>query len=128
MKASFEMNSLRRQKPRLLLLLVTVLCPASRAQFVDDFNSVQTDPAGVNGWHFRIGDGAATMDFRQGGEGYASLFVDATHDRRGIWWALIERTIPDGLDLSRLKSRARGCASKRASGSAMRPGVSTCNS
>jgi hypothetical protein len=95
MKAAFD---------RLLsLLFVLALCPPLGAQFVDDFDSVQTDPAGVNGWHFRTGDGAATMDFRQGGEGCASILLDATRDRRGIWWALIERTVPDRLDLSRLK-------------------------
>jgi hypothetical protein len=103
MKTSFAFNTPRRRKPLLFFLLVIALCPASHAQFVDDFNSVQTDPAGVKGWHFRTGDGTATMDFRRGGEGYASIFVDATHDRRGIWWALIERTIPDRLDLSRLQ-------------------------
>jgi hypothetical protein len=43
------------------------------------------------------------MNFRQGGEGYASIFVDATGDRRGIWWALVERQVSDFLDLSRLK-------------------------
>jgi hypothetical protein len=92
-----------RLKWLLMLLVFSALCPASRGQFVDDFNSVQIDPASVNGWHFRTGDGAATMDFRPGGEGVASIFVDATRDRRGIWWALIERTVPDVLDLSRLK-------------------------
>jgi hypothetical protein len=92
-----------RLELQLFLLLAMAFARASGAQFVDDFNTVQTDPAGVTGWHFRTGDGSATMDFRQGGDGYASIFVDATRDRRGIWWALIERSIPDGLDLNRLK-------------------------
>src|SRR5262249_17808423 len=40
------------------------------------------------------------MDFRQGGSGYASIFVDGTTDRRGIWWALIERKVSDKMDLT----------------------------
>jgi len=39
------------------------------------------------------------MDFRQGGDGYASILVDATTDKRGIWWALIERKVSDKMDL-----------------------------
>ena len=72
------------------------------AQFIDDFSgpSVQTDPDGIKGWMFRAGDGTATMDFRQGGDGYASIFVDGTTDKRGIWWALIERKVSDKMDLS----------------------------
>ncbi len=87
----------------LSLILSLPICPHASAQFLDDFNSVHIDPAGVKGWHFSTGDGTATMDFRQGGEGYASIFVDGTHDRRGIWWALLEHKISSGLDLSRLK-------------------------
>jgi hypothetical protein len=97
MKSSFSKNGW------LALLLSLLSCPFASAQFLDDFNSVQTDPAGVKGWLFRAGDGTATLDFRQGGEGYASIFVDATHDRRGIWWALLEHKVSSGLDLSRLK-------------------------
>src|SRR5215468_8573587 len=72
------------------------------AQFIDDFNgaAVQLDPEGIKGWMFRPGDGTATMDFRQGGEGYASILVDGTTDRRGIWWALIERKVSDKMDLT----------------------------
>ena len=72
------------------------------AQFIDDFNgpSVQLDPDGIKGWLFRPGDGTATMDFRQGGDSYASILVDGTTDKRGIWWALIERKVSDKMDLS----------------------------
>jgi hypothetical protein len=74
----------------------------AQAQFIDNFDSlsVQLDPEGIKGWLFRPGDGTATMDFRQGGGGYASIFVDATTDKRGIWWALIERQVSDHMDLS----------------------------
>ena len=42
------------------------------------------------------------MTFRQGGDGYASILVDATTDRRGIWWALIKRNVSDHMDLQLL--------------------------
>ena len=73
----------------------------AQAQFIDNFDgpSVQLDSEGIKGWLFRPGDGTATMDFRQGGEDYASIFVDATTDKRGIWWALIERKVSDHMDL-----------------------------
>ena len=76
--------------------------PAS-AQFRDDFDTIALDPDGKTGWEFFAGDGTATMDFRQGGPGYASILVDATTDRRGIWWALIDREVSSGMDLSLLR-------------------------
>ena len=76
----------------------------AQAQFIENFDgpSVQLDPEGIKGWLFRAGDGTATMDLRQGGggDGYASIFVDATTDKRGIWWALIERKVSDHMDLN----------------------------
>jgi len=51
------------------------------AQFFDGFDNLKLDPE--NGWFFKAGDGTATMDFRQEGPGYASIFVDGTTDRRG---------------------------------------------
>ncbi len=92
--------------PRYLLLCTAAFLllgqVSASAQFIDDFNSssVQLDSEGIHGWLFRPGDGTATMDFRQGGPGYASILVDATTDRRGIWWALIERKVSDKMDLS----------------------------
>lgn len=82
-----------------LLLLIALALPApSSAQFFDGFDNVKLDPE--NGWFFKAGDGTATMDLRQGGPGYASIFVDGTTDRRGIWWALIERKVSDNMDLT----------------------------
>jgi hypothetical protein len=74
------------------------------AQFRDAFDglAVKTDPTGIDGWAFFAGDGAATVEFRQGGDGHASVRVDATRDRRGIWWALIRRKVSGGMDLARL--------------------------
>jgi len=42
------------------------------------------------------------MDFVQR-DGYASILVDATKDRRGVWWALIKRKVSDKMDLALLK-------------------------
>src|ERR1700681_2878986 len=61
------------------------------------FNSI---PTASRVGRFRPGDGTATMDFRQGGDSYASILVDGTRDKRGIWWALIERKVSDKMDLS----------------------------
>ena len=73
-------------------------------QFLDDFNdtSIALDPSAKNGWAFFTGDGSVTMEFRQG-EGFASILVDATRDKRNIWWALIKRHVSAELDLKLLK-------------------------
>jgi hypothetical protein len=99
----------RSRKWPWMLLLAFVMAAPARAQFRDDFSgpSVKTDPAGISGWSFFTGDGAAAMDFRQGGPGFASIFVDASRDRRNVWWALIERRVLPGLDLGRLKQPGR---------------------
>jgi hypothetical protein len=90
-----------------LLSLLTVLASSAslHAQFVDNFDgpTVALDPEGNQGWLFLAGDGTATMDLRQGSAGYASVLVDGTTDKRGIWWALIERKLHGKLDLSLLK-------------------------
>src|SRR6185436_12840943 len=73
---------------------------------------VRLDPAGAQGWRLLTGDGSATLKLRQGSPGVASLEVDATRDRRGIWWALIERealahvTLPPGREV-RIEARLR---------------------
>jgi hypothetical protein len=90
----------RRLAGRCTVLMLVGLCHATptSAQFFDGFDNLKLDPD--NGWFFKTGDGTATMDFRQGGPGYASIFVDGTTDRRGIWWALIERKVSDKMDLT----------------------------
>jgi len=75
-------------------LLALLLAAPAAPQFRDDFDAVKLDRSGARGWRFLTGDGTATMTLRQGGKGYASIHVDATKDRRGIWWALIEREVP----------------------------------
>jgi hypothetical protein len=75
----------------------------SSAQFLDNFDStaIMLDPTANNGWTFYTGDGLATMDFQQR-NGYASILVDATKDKRGIWWALIRRCVSANFDLNLL--------------------------
>lgn len=80
----------------LAVILITAICLPAPAQFVDEFNGTS-----LEGWSYLTGDGSAAMDFRQG-DGYGSIFVDATRDRRNIWWALIKRDVSAALDLSRL--------------------------
>lgn len=80
----------------------------TKAQFVEDFNDVciVKDERAINGWAYFTGDGQATVDLQQK-QGYASIVVDATKDKRNIWWALIKRNVSDGLDLSLLEKA--GC-------------------
>jgi hypothetical protein len=88
----------------ILLTLTSPLVAIARAQFVDDFNgsAIRADPKAQTGWAFFTGDGKASIELRQGGDGYATILVDATNDRRGIWWALIKRQVSDRMDLRRL--------------------------
>jgi len=68
-------------------------CGSASAQFADNFDG----PAVDKDWAFFAGDGVAAMQFVQR-DGYASILVDATKDRRGIWWALIKRNVAGALD------------------------------
>jgi hypothetical protein len=43
------------------------------------------------------------MEMRQGGDGFASIVVDATRDRRNVWWALVERSASGDVDLARMR-------------------------
>jgi len=74
------------------------------AQFLETFDDpeLRVDPSGVEGWSFFSGDGDATIDLRGTGEGYASITVDATNDRRNVWWALIKHRVSENLDLDQL--------------------------
>jgi hypothetical protein len=88
----------------LAAIVLLAVPPPAAAQFRDDFNgpALKLDPAGANGWGFRSGEGLAVMDFRQGGDGFASIWVNATRDRRNVWWAFIIRRVSEGMDLSLL--------------------------
>jgi len=87
------------------LVFLGLLPGLAAAQYVENFDgpAVKLDPEGVTGWRILAGDGTATMDLRQGGPGYASVFVDGTTDKRGIWWALMEHKVSDKMDLSLLQ-------------------------
>ncbi|MBR9997614.1 MAG: hypothetical protein KFF73_01525 [Cyclobacteriaceae bacterium] len=88
------------------IMLLASLCvltfSTSKAQFVDHFDGPYrpSDPGSPEGWAFASGDGAAEIDFQQK-DGYASILVDATKDKRNIWWALIRRQVT-GLDMQEL--------------------------
>ena len=88
----------------LLLFAALVLGAPLAAQFRDDFDGpvLAKDPAGANGWGFVTGEGRAVMDFVQG-PGFATITVDATKDRRNVWWAFIIRRVSGALDLALLE-------------------------
>jgi hypothetical protein len=91
---------------RICLICLAFICSGSSdvyAQFLDNFDQVHTDARGHRGWAFFTGDGDATMTFQQAGVGQASIRVDASRDRRGIWWALIKHAVAERIDLSLLQ-------------------------
>jgi hypothetical protein len=92
-------------KRRFFIAVVLFLAAnGAEGQFLETFDNplLRVDPSGVNGWSFFAGDGQAMVDFRATGEGHASILVDATSDRRNIWWALIKHRVSEDLDLERL--------------------------
>jgi hypothetical protein len=82
--------------------------PSADAQFVETFDVLQTDAAGFDGWSFLAGDGQATVTLEQREKGVASVVVDATRDRRNIWWAFIKRKVSDSIDLAALRQPGYG--------------------
>ncbi len=58
-----------------------LLCGSASAQFVDNFDG----PRVQKEWDFFAGEGVVAMQFEQR-DGYTSIVVDATRDKRGIWW------------------------------------------
>jgi hypothetical protein len=82
-----------------LLALLADSVPTA-AQFFDGFDSLKLDPENPeNGWFFTAGDGTATMDFRQGGPGYASIFVDGTTDKQKLCRTAWQRDRPSRSSL-----------------------------
>jgi hypothetical protein len=79
------------------LFFICLLSHGGIAQFLDEF----LEPS-IEKWRFFTGDGDAKMDFVQS-DGYATIIVDATRDKRNIWWALIQRPVSEYLDLSLLQ-------------------------
>jgi hypothetical protein len=68
-------------------------------QFVEDFSQ---DATAASRWITMTGDGAAAIELVPS-KGCASILVDATQDRRGIWWAVIKREITSQVDLDCLE-------------------------
>jgi hypothetical protein len=106
------------------LIAVLLLATPARAQFADNFDSpsvpVDQDHARA-GWAFRTGDGEATMDFAERG-GHGLITVDARHDRRNIWWAMVRRSVSTSIDARtlarpdrelRVEARIRSSAAPR---------------
>jgi len=85
----------------LACVLVFSVTGSANGQFLEDFE-LQVDSNGVEGWSSFSGDGQATIDFRGTGKGYASILIDATRDRRNIWWALVKREVSSEMDLELL--------------------------
>jgi hypothetical protein len=89
---------------RVVGFLFVIALSSASAQFIDNFDGVlKLDPTGADGWTFRTGDGLATMNLRST-EGRAVITVDATRDRRGIWWAFIRRRVSREMDLGLLRN------------------------
>ena len=88
--------------PQSLLFTLALLAVPTLgwAQFQDSFDGPPS-----TGWITMTGDGDATMAFVQK-DGYATIAVDATHDRYGAWWTLIKRDIASSLDLAKLADPA----------------------
>jgi hypothetical protein len=99
------MREMKKSSGFVIALIVLVACTGSSvAQFLETFdsNELRVDQSGAEGWSFFSGDGQATIDLRGTGEGYASILVDATRDRRNIWWALIKHEVSGEMDLEKL--------------------------
>lgn len=91
------------KKVTMILFIGLLYGGQASPQFLDDFNktSMDFDRDAIKGWTFFTGDGSATMDFQQR-DGYASILVDATKDKQGIWWALIKRCVSADFDLRKM--------------------------
>ena len=80
----------------LMLLSGWVLLPSGTAQFYENFEG---EPEAE--WRTFTGDGGAVSEitFR---DGFARLTVDGSEDRRNVWWAIMETTVSDQIDLEQL--------------------------
>ena len=97
------MKSFRIIHYPIYICISLLLCGAAAAQFLDDFDGTKLfkDPSAMTGWASYTGDGSAMIDFDQS-DGAGSIRVDATKDKRNIWWALIRRNVTAGLDMEQL--------------------------
>lgn len=81
------------------ILLLAVPAPLSARGFLEQFDgaTLATDSLGRSGWAALTGDGEAKVALAQR-EGHATMTVDARSDRRGIWWAVIKRSVTPFID------------------------------
>ncbi|HEX5787765.1 MAG TPA: hypothetical protein VFY03_06270 [Woeseiaceae bacterium] len=71
--------------------------PAAAGAFAEDFDGDRLRP----GWSWQAGDGDAEVTL--GAEaGIGSIEVDATADRRNIWWAFIRHPVTPAIDVAAL--------------------------
>lgn len=96
--SGFPIFIIRKMRLFIILIIIALLLAsyAMPAQFIDNFDGTGTP----EGWVFFTGDGAATIDFKKK-DGVASLYVDATKDKLGIWWALTRHRI-SGINMKKL--------------------------
>ena len=80
-------------------LIVATVCSAE-AQYLENFDGAELaiDQSGLEGWSFFSGDGEATIDLVATGHGHATIVVDATRDRKNVWWALIRHRVSEQMD------------------------------
>ena len=73
------------------------------ADFVDEFGpgALAADPSARDGWAWQAGDGEARVSFTQA-DGAGRIEVDASADRRNIWWAFVRRAVTPAIDASEL--------------------------
>jgi len=85
------------------------LCAQSAcAAFVEDFSAptLARDPAAHKGWATFTGSGEATMTLTAR-DGHGVMDIDATHDRRNIWWATIKHAVSPYIDKNALGDPAK---------------------
>ena len=89
-----------KQLPKIIIALsaFVFLHRNAQSQFIDNFDG--KGGGAPEGWVYLSGDGEATVDFVQS-DGHATLVVDATRDKRNIWWALTRHKIPE-VDIRKL--------------------------
>ena len=64
--------------------------------------ALKTDPTGASGWRFRTGDGTRRWTSSRGN--WLRHGAGRRHrDKRGIWWAFIQREVSRDMDLSLLR-------------------------
>ncbi len=86
-------------------LLVTIFIERVNAQFVVRFDrgTLALDEKADHGWAYYTGAGNVSMTFFSERKGHASILVDATHDERGVWWALIRHRVSATMNLDLLR-------------------------